>query len=106
MWIAMLVRIEVEGGKESRNTPISHDNGTIFGCLLESVVPDAICGVVGGSSAQNCEFAFHVAVHEWKKGQRWKENLRHEGGYYCCESCCNSKGRGLSERSGRFITKQ
>ena len=89
--------------RKNRNIPVSHDNGTIIGRLLESVVPDAICSVVGRSPAENSEFSFHVAVDKWEKGEWWEENLRHEGCDDCGKSCCYSEVQEMSESLRKLL---
>jgi hypothetical protein len=42
---------------------------------LQGIVSNAICGVIAWSSAENGEFAVHVAIDEWEERERWEKDL-------------------------------
>lgn len=69
---------------------ISHNDSAIVGCLLQSVVADAVGGVESWSSAENGEFTIHVSVDTRDERERWKDDVGYKGGYDCGEGCCYS----------------
>jgi hypothetical protein len=42
---------------------------------LQGIVSNAICSVIAWSSAENGEFAVHVAIDEWEERERWEKDL-------------------------------